>query len=132
MTVLIDLARPKSRSSAWLFDILAVVGASFFIGLMAQLAVPLWFTPVPLSMFPMSILLVGAVLGSRKGALAVLAFLFEGACGLPMFAGFSGGISVLFGATAGYLFGSAIAAFVIGYLLERGWVKRYGFRSQLV
>jgi len=129
MTVLVNLARPKSWSYALLFDILFVFGGSLFLGLMAQLALPLWFTPVPLSMLTLGVLLVGAAMGSRKGALAVAAFLVEGACGMPMFAGFSGGLVVLFGPTGGYLFGSVLAAFIVGFLLERGFVNKYGLTA---
>ncbi len=129
MTILVDLARPKSRLYAALFDIFFVLGGSFFLGLMAQLALPLWFTPVPLSMLPLGILMVGACLGSKRGAITVLAFLAEGAVGLPMFAGLSSGLIVLFGPTGGYLFGSVIAAFVVGFFLERGWINRYGLTT---
>ena len=129
MTVLIDQLRPKSQSWAIVFDCMTVLTASLFLGVMSQLALPLWFTPVPLSMLTFGVMLVGATLGSKKGSLAVLAFLAEGALGLPMFAGLRCGIAVLFGPTGGYLFGSVIAAFVIGYFLERGWVKKYGFTA---
>ena len=129
MTVLVDLARPKSHNSALLFDMLFILGGSLFLGLMAQLSLPLWFTPVPLSMLPLGVLLVGACMGSRKGALTVLAFLGEGALGLPMFGGLSGGAAILFGATGGYLFGSVLAAFVVGFLLERGWINKYGLTT---
>ncbi|MCP5470228.1 MAG: biotin transporter BioY [Chlamydiales bacterium] len=129
MTILVDLIRPRTRSFAIAFDCLTVLAGSIFLGVMAQLAFPLWFTPVPLSMLPFGIMLVGATCGSKKGALSVLAFLVEGAFGLPMFAGFSGGMAVLFGASGGYLLASALSAFLIGYFLERGWVYKYSLTT---
>ncbi|MCH9609953.1 MAG: Biotin transporter BioY [Chlamydiales bacterium] len=129
MTVLVDLVRPKSRNLALAFDALAVVGGSLFLGLMAQIALPLWFTPVPLSLFTVGVLLLGAGLGSKRGALAVLAYLLEGSIGLPMFAHMTSGAAVLLGITGGYLFASVPAAFVVGYLLERGWNSKYGLTA---
>ena len=129
MTTLVDLVKPKNRSWAISFDCLAILAGSLFLGVSAQLALPLWFTPVPLSLFPLAVLLVGATLGAKRGALAVLTFLAEGALGLPMFAGFSGGIAVLMGPTGGYLVGSVLAAFAVGYLLQRGWINKYGLTT---
>jgi len=71
-----------------------------------------------------AVLLVGALLGSRAGAAAMLTYLAEGAAGLPVFAGGKGGLAVLAGPTAGYLFGFVAAAFVVGWLCERGWDRR--------
>ena len=116
------------RSPAYLRSLgsnaLAVMLGSLFIALSAQLALPLWFTPVPLSMLTVGVFLTGASLGSRRGALAVLAFLFEGAIGLPVFGHFSSGLGILFGPTAGYLLGCIVAAYTLGALVERGWIQR--------
>lgn len=124
MTVLVDLARPKAQSLRIVFDCLA---GSLFLGLMAQLAIGLWFSPVPLSLWSLGILLVGATFGSKKGALIVMAYLAEGAIGLPMFAGLSGGVAALCGPTGGYLFGSILVAFSVGALLEKGWKNASAF-----
>jgi len=125
MNVLSALATPKSHLRKALYHLSWILGGSLFLGLMAQLSLPLWFTPVPLSMLSLGVLIVGAILGSRKGALAVLAFLAEGASGLPFFGGFSSGLPILFGATGGYLFGCVVAAFVVGFFFERGCSAKY-------
>ena len=102
-------------------NILLVLAGSVLIALSAQIAVPLPFTPVPVTGQTFAILVVGMALGSRRGALAVMAYLMEGASGLPVFAGGTGGLPVLMGPTAGYLFGFIPAAFATGWLAEHGW-----------
>ncbi len=120
-----DLARPRAATRALLYDAGLVAAGSLTVALAAQVAVPLPFTPVPLTMQPFAVLLVGALLGSRRGALAMLAYLAEGAAGLPVFAGGSGGVSRILGPTGGYLMGFVPAAFVTGLLAERGWDRRF-------
>lgn len=103
-----------------------VVGFSLLTALAAQIAVPLPFTPVPLTAQVFAVLLTGALLGSRLGALAMLAYLVEGASGMPFFAGGRGGAAhLLLSPTAGYLWAYPLAAFVTGHLAERGWDRRY-------
>ncbi len=104
-------------------DILLVLGASLFMALMARIALPLPFSPVPVTGQTFAVLLVGVVLGSRLGSLGVLAYIAEGAAGMPVFAG-GGGFAYLLGPTGGYLAGFAAAAFVTGWLAERGWDRR--------
>ncbi len=83
-----------------LSDILLVLGASLFMALMARIALPLPFSPVPVTGQTFAVLLVGAVLGSRLGTLGVLAYIAEGAAGMPVFAG-GGGFAYLLGPTGG-------------------------------
>src|SRR5207237_7451408 len=109
----------------WVRSVVLVVAFSLFVALAAQVAVPLPWTPVPLTAQTFAVLLTGALLGSRLGALALVAYLAEGASGLPFFRGGTGGLAPLFGLTAGYLFAFPAAAFVTGYLAERGWDRRY-------
>lgn len=109
-----------------LADGLLVLGASLFIALSAQLAVPLPFTPVPVTGQTFAVLLAGALLGSRRGTLAVAAYLAEGASGLPVFAGGAGGAAHLLGPTAGYLFAFGPAAWIVGILCEHGFDRRVG------
>ena len=104
-------------------NILLILGGSILIALSAQIAIPLAFTPIPITGQTFAILMVGMVLGSRRGALAVVAYLIEGASGLPVFAGGTSGIIPLLGPTAGFLFGFIPAAFLVGFLAERGWGK---------
>ncbi len=102
-------------------DMLLVVGASMVIALAAQIAIPLPFTPVPLTLQPLAVILVGITLGSTRGAAAAALYLLEGASGLPVFAGGHGGAVWLAGFTGGYLLSYPFAAFVAGFVSERGW-----------
>ena len=121
-----DLLRPTMRRSALLYDAALVLGASLVIALSAQVAIQLPFSPVPITGQTMAVLLVGALLGSRRGALAVMAYIAEGLAGLPVFAGATAGLARLFGPTGGYLVGFVAAAFLVGWLAERGWDRRFG------
>jgi len=102
-------------------NVLLIVAASMLIAIAAQIAVPLPHSPVPLTMQPLAVLLVGVVLGSRRGAAAAALYLLEGAGGLPVFAQGHGGAFWLVAATAGYLWSYPLAAFVAGWVSERGW-----------
>lgn len=98
-----------------------VLGGSLLIALAAQIAIPLPFTPVPLTMQPLAVLIIGIVLGSRRGAAAAILYLLEGLSGLPVFAQGHGGPLWLIGPTAGYLYSYPFAAFLAGWISERGW-----------
>ncbi len=100
-----------------------IIAASLFIAAMAHVRLPLPFTPVPITGQTFAVLLVGAALGSRRGAAAVLAYLTEGALGLPVFAS-GAGLAYLLGPTGGYLFGFLAAAWLSGLLAERGHDRR--------
>src|SRR4051812_8693094 len=104
-----------------LADGLAVVVASLFVAVCAQVEIHLPFTPVPLSGGTLGVLYAGVLLGSRRGALAVGLYLLEGAAGLPVFSGGSAGFVHLLGPTGGYLAGFPVGAFAAGLLAERGW-----------
>ncbi len=96
-----------------------VVGFALLTALMAQVEIPLWFTPVPITGQTFAVLLSGAALGWRAGAAAQALYVGLGAVGLPFYAGGGGGWEVATGATGGYLFGFIVAAAGIGYLAER-------------
>ncbi len=103
-----------------------VLAFSLLTALSAQVVIPLPFTPVPITGQTFAVLLTGALLGSRLGALAMLAYLVEGAIGLPFFRQGQGGAAyLLFSPTAGYLFSYPLAAFLTGRLSERGWDRSY-------
>jgi biotin transport system substrate-specific component len=109
----------------WMRSVALVVAFSLFVALAAQIVIPLPWTPVPVTAQTFAVLLTGALLGSRLGALALVAYLAEGSVGLPFFSGGAGGAHYLFfSPTAGYLFAFPVAAFVTGYLAERGWDRR--------
>ena len=100
-----------------------VIIFSLFIAASAQFAIHIG--PVPITGQTFAVLLTGALLGSRLGAAAVIAYLIEGAVGLPFFAGGGGGLIRFFGPTAGYLVAFPAAAFITGAFAEHGWDKRY-------
>jgi biotin transport system substrate-specific component len=102
-------------------DVLLVIDASVLIALSAQIALPLPFTPVPLTMQPLAVLLVGAALGASRGAAAATLYLLEGLGGLPVFAQGHGGAIWLVGPTAGYLYSYPAAAWLAGWFSQRGW-----------
>ena len=109
-TIVLDANRTVSKNAA------AVAAASLFIALMAQVAIPLPFTPVPFTMQTFAVYLVAAALGPRLGVLSVAAYLCEGACGLPVFSTGAAGVARLMGPTGGYLLGFVPAVFLSGAL----------------
>jgi len=94
------------------------------LGLAAQVQIPL--EPVPITGQTFGVLLIGALLGARRGALTVGGYVAAGVAGLPIFAGGAAGIGRLFGPTGGYLIGFIAAAWIVGWLSERGWDRRLG------
>jgi biotin transport system substrate-specific component len=132
---------PASAGSATLVDALAAradssplirLGAVLFVAALtaaaAQISVPLAFTQVPFTFQPMVVLLGGLVLGSRLGFASQVLYLLAGIAGLPVFAASATlppGALRLLGPTGGYLMSYPIAAFVTGYLAERGFDRRY-------
>ena len=107
----------------WVRSLALVVAFSLLTALAAQVVIPLPLVPITGQTF--AVLLTGALLGSRLGALAMIAYLVEGASGLPFFYAGGGGFQHLLGPTAGYLWSFPVAAFLVGLLAERGWDKRY-------
>lgn len=110
-------------------DVLLVLAGSAVVALFAQLTIPLY--PVPITGQTFAVLLVGAALGSKRGGLALLAYIGEGLAGLPVYqAGNSAWVLNRFGepyirgSTVGYLVGFVLAAFVVGWLVERYQMDR--------
>src|SRR6266550_9324589 len=102
-------------------QVLLVIAGSAIIALAAQIAIPIPFSPVPLTMQPLAVLFIGIVLGSSRGAAAATLYLLEGAGGLPVFAQGHGGALWLVGPTAGYLYSYPAAAWLAGWFSQRGW-----------
>ncbi len=100
-----------------------VIGFSLLTALAAQIVIPLG--PIPITGQTFAVLLTGALLGSRLGALAMIAYLIEGASGLPFFAGAHGGLVHLMGPTGGYLIAFPAAAFITGAFAEQGWDRKF-------
>jgi len=120
----LDLFRPSLKHDALLYDIVLIVGASLFIALSAQLTMTIPLSPVPITGQTFAVLLTGALLGSRRGGMAIILYLLEGISGVPVFAGAGFGMTHLVGPTGGYLIGFIPAAFVCGLMAERGWDRR--------
>src|SRR5207249_684116 len=100
-----------------------VVGFSLLTALAAQVAIPIG--PIPITGQTFAVLLTGALLGSRLGAMAMIAYLIEGASGLPFFAGWHGGLLHLMGPSGGYLIAFPAAAYITGAFAEHGWDRRF-------
>jgi len=115
------LSAQHARGSEIARQVAVVVGASLFVALCARVTIPLPFTPVPLTLQNFGVLLVGLLLGSRRGFAALALYLAEGAIGMPVFnpAG-AGGIAQLFGPTGGFLLAYPFVAWLTGYVIERG------------
>src|SRR5690606_9926368 len=88
--------------------------------LAAQVVIPVPGSPVPVTLQTFAVLVTAAALGSARGALAQLVYLAAGVVGMPVFADGKGGFDAVFGATGGYLLGFVLAAYVVGWLSQRG------------
>lgn len=115
------LLQASLGTSSALSRLLVVLGGSALIALGAQISVPM--LPVPMTLQTLAVVLVGLTAGARLGAGAVLAYLVEGAMGLPVFAGGVGGAAFLIGPTAGFLWGFVALAFAAGWLVENGLAR---------
>ncbi len=121
--VLADLiARPSGRARAVALDAALVVAGAAVVALLAQVEVPLW--PVPITGQTLAVVVVGAALGARRGAAALVTYLLAGLAGLPVFAGFTGTVAALAKPSFGFVIGFVFAAFVAGWFAERAWDRR--------
>jgi biotin transport system substrate-specific component len=120
--------RAESRSLGRAISCASVLFVAVLTAAAAQISVPLPFTAVPLTFQPMVVLLGGLALGSTLGLASQVLYLAAGIAGLPVFAAsltLPPGALRLLGPTGGYLLAYPIAAFVVGYLAERGFSRRY-------
>ena len=115
------LSTPQERALEASRQVALVVGASLVVALCAKITIPLMpLTPVPLTVQNLGVLLVGLLLGSRRGFAALALYLVEGAVGLPVFNPTGpGGIAQLLGPTGGFLMVYPFVAFLAGYVFER-------------
>ncbi len=115
------LSTPQERAVEASRQVALVVGASLLVALCAHVTIPLPLTPVPLTVQNLGVLLVGLLLGSRRGFAALALYLLEGAVGMPVFSPTGpGGIAQLLGPTGGFLMVYPFVAFLAGYVFERG------------
>ncbi len=113
-----------------LVDLALIVAFSWVIALAARISFLIPGTAVPITGQTFAVLLTGALLGSRRGSLSIMTYLAQGAMGLPVFAisgamGYGGGAARFAGPSGGYLIGFVAAAFLVGFLAERGWDRRF-------
>ncbi|MGB2604736.1 MAG: biotin transporter BioY [Candidatus Sulfotelmatobacter sp.] len=113
--------REHAFASEGVRQVALVVGGSLLVALCARITIPLPFTPVPLTVQNFGVLLVGLLLGSRRGFAALALYLAEGAMGMPVFSPIGpGGVAQLFGPTGGFLLAYPLVAGLAGYVMERG------------
>ena len=120
-----DVCRPSGALSRCAYNVMLVLAGSVLIAASAQAAVRLPFTAVPITGQTFAVLLLGGLFGARRGVATVLAYIGEGAIGLPVFANGGAGAAYLAGPTGGYLIGFVAAAWIVGRLAQRGWDRRF-------
>lgn len=124
--------RPAEGTGTWLRTGGIVLAGSVFVAVCAHVVLPLSFTPVPLTLQTFAVVVLGLMLSPRLAAGTLLAYLAEGAVGLPVFspAPMIGGLAHLLGPTGGYLLAYPAAAGLISILVRRAglsrWVGGYG------
>ncbi|MBF84679.1 MAG: biotin transporter BioY [Acidobacteria bacterium] len=118
----------RSGEYGRLIRMAAMLFCAGLIAATAQISIPLPLTPVPLTLQPTIVLLTAAVLGARLGATCLLLYLAAGVAGLPVFAWspwLAPGMGRLLGPTGGYLLAYPVAAYLVGWLAQRGLDRRY-------
>lgn len=132
-TLALRLAPPRSKTAArTVFQVACAVTGSFFVAVLAQVSIPLPFTPVPITGQTLGVLLVGAAYGPGLGAATMGLYLLWGVVGLPVFAPNDDGSHAtglaalrLAAPTAGYLWGFVLASSLVGWLSRRGWDRSF-------
>lgn len=102
-----------------LVDIILMVSSVVFLAVLANITIPIW--PVPITMQTFGIFMIAFFFGSRKGLLTIALYIAAGLLGFGVFAGHKSGIAALLGPTGGYIIGFAVAVFVVGYMIEKGF-----------
>ncbi|MHB1022123.1 MAG: biotin transporter BioY [Acidobacteriaceae bacterium] len=121
-----------SNSHSLTNRVLVVIGATLLVAACAHVSIPLFFTPVPLTLQTFAVLLVGLVLGPRAGFAALALYLAEGAAGLPVFNPQGlGGVAQMVGPTAGYLLSYPFAAALAGVVYKHLRITRSTFVAAL-
>jgi len=119
--VLVDRVNPRaSFVQTYAFNAAAIVGASLLMAVCAHVSIPLWFTPVPITLQTFGVLLLALTMGGRRASAALVLYLLEGISGLPVFSPHGpGGIAQVSGLTGGYLMSYPLAALAGGLLAEK-------------
>ena len=121
--VLADIiARPSSRARAFAIDAGLVLAGVAVVALLAK--VSFFIGPIPITGQTLGVILVGAALGSARGAATMTTYMFVGLLGLPVFAGPVAGPAYLLAPSFGFILGFIPAAFVAGWFAERAWDRK--------
>jgi biotin transport system substrate-specific component len=121
---LVDMVRPHGGVALRAKQAALVVAGVGLLAASAKIQVPLWPSPVPITMGTFAVLTIGAAYGARLGLVTMLTYLIIGALGYDVFAGSSAeqaGLTYMMGGTGGYLVGYLLATVVLGQLAARGW-----------
>ena len=121
--ILNDTVKIKTKENEFLKSIFLVLSGVIFLSIMSQLIIPLYFTPVPISLGSFGVILIALLYGRKLGTATVLSYVVAGSLGAPVFAGFKTGS--LFSPTGGYILGYIAAALILGFLSDKGIAKSY-------
>lgn len=121
--ILNDAIKIKTKENEFLKSIFLVLSGIIFLSIMSQLIIPLYFTPVPISLGSFGVILIALLYGRKLGTATVLSYVVAGSLGAPVFAGFKAGS--LFSPTGGYILGYIAAALILGFLSDKGIAKSY-------
>ena len=125
--VLIDHLAPAGGAGLWARRAALVLAGILAMAVLAKIRVPLWPSPVPITMSTFGVLVIGAAYGPRLGLATMLGYLAVGALGFDVFTSSSAetnGVAYMMGGTGGYLLGYALAVLALGALARRGWDRR--------
>ena len=122
-SILNDVIKIKTKEKEFFKSIFFVLSGVIFLSIMSQLIIPLYFTPVPISLGSFGVMLIALLYGRKLGTATVLSYVVAGSLGAPIFAGFKAGS--LFSPTGGYILGYIAAALILGFLFDKGIAKSY-------
>ena len=121
--ILNDVIKIKTKEKEFLKSIFFVLSGVIFLSIMSQLIIPLYFTPVPISLGSFGVMLIALLYGRKLGTATVLSYVVAGSFRAPIFAGFKA--DSLFSPTGGYILGYIAAALILGFLFDKGIAKSY-------
>ena len=121
--ILNNFIKIKTKEKEFLKSIFFVLSGVILLSIMSQLIIPLYFTPVPISLGSFGVILIALLYGRKLGTVTVLSYVAAGSLGAPIFAGFKAGS--LFSPTGGYILGYIAAALILGFLSDKGIAKSY-------
>ncbi len=125
-----DNAWQRRRELSWLKKLSLSLVMACLIGLLAQVRVPLPWTPIPITGQTFAVLLGAVLLGQWWGGISVAIYICLGIAGVPWFNGWTGGITTIAGPTGGYIIGFVLAALFLGYVVDK-YIKARSFWNLL-